>query len=1056
MGSNFSWIGSSGSFAVAKNWKDLTTPSKTGLLIPGTADTADFSTSVTAGADITGSGSVSSLTIEGTIAFDASITAGSITNAGTLTVRSGNLTAANTLVNSKRLTMAGGTVSAAYVTDTGQMELTGGTLAVSGFVGDSGTLTVAGPAVMNDTGGFAVGDAAAGGLTVSAGGTINAGYAIIGNQTGVTGTATVGGTGAAWITSGSLIIGNGGDGTLAVNNGGRVSAQLLELAAVAGLTGSVTVSGSAASVAATQVVDVGYAGTATMSVQNGATLSDVGLGEAGALAGSNGTVTVTGTGSTWTVGTSLLVGNAGTGTVSVTSHGTATAQDLAVGYLAGSNGTLKVDGAGSLVNIAHTVNIGSSGTGTLDVTNGGTLVAGTIAQLGAAAGITGSATIDGAGSLLHDLGTFNVGVSGTGALTVRNQGTLTAATLVLAAAAGSQGSVTVTDAGSLLSAASGLYVGGSATAAGGTGTLGVAAGGVVSTAAAEIWNSGVVTLTQASLLATTMTVLGTVGGSGTLTATSQITNNGTLNAGGGTLTVTGGIAGTGLLGIAAGATLLLGGPVAATQTIAFASSGAPGTLALASPLQVLAPIQGFANGDTIELVGITAAQLQYANGVLTATGPGGTVASLSLAGSYALSSFSLTQDGQGDSLISATTLGTTASVYLETHAFFSASSPWNTPIAKGATYTPVAGLAALDGGLTSWTGGNVAIYYAQPTDPLVPILYNPNTWYDLYTGAWKQSGNSAAVEQQILASSSATNPIPGNPYSTQTAGLYWNSTPSGLPASYDAWTQAPGQTLYAYVPAGALPPDNSDGQTVIIQPDGMALEALQPRRSFNGSMGFGNVQRNQRIVWPRRGRRKRAPGLDDRKLRRRGAGYRCHRGDDRPRPRNHRARIDADAGVHRPGTGVRQQFIRLFRNPADGRSPRIAVLAQSVEPRSANRLRPGTGKSGTELRHVRGRSRRRRGQRVDPERPDLAGTGELEFGGAAGSERHRSCGPACELTEEARPGLCPGAAVACSAPPARRPSGPWNPLPCPWPCSLPDARAWALPAPPWALYMFPV
>ena len=116
--------------------------------------------------------------------------------------------------------------------------------------------------MLNDTGGLAVGDAAAGMMSVSAGGTVDAGYSIIGNQAGITGNATVGGTGAAWITSGALTIGNGGNGTLAVNAGGRVSAQIVELAAVAGVTGSATISGAAASVAATQVVDVGYAGTA--------------------------------------------------------------------------------------------------------------------------------------------------------------------------------------------------------------------------------------------------------------------------------------------------------------------------------------------------------------------------------------------------------------------------------------------------------------------------------------------------------------------------------------------------------------------------------------------------------------------------------------------------------------------------------------------------------------------------------------------------------------------------------------------------------------------------
>ena len=173
--------------------------------------------------------------------------------------------------------------------------------------------------------------------------------------------------------------------------------------------------------------------------------------------------------------------------------------------------------------------------------------------------------------------------------------------------------------------------------------------------------------------------------------------------------------------------------------------------------------------------------------------------------------------------------GTSESTWLLTHNFFAASSPWNTPISTTATFSAVPNLASYATGLTSWLngGGNVSIYYAQATDPLVGVLYNANTWYDVYTGAWARSGNSAAVEKQILASSSTINPIPGNPYSTQKAALYWNSKPvSGLPAVYNKWTQT--SELYMHVPAGALPTSSSDGQTVIIQPDGTAVELYSP------------------------------------------------------------------------------------------------------------------------------------------------------------------------------------------------------------------------------------
>jgi hypothetical protein len=177
----------------------------------------------------------------------------------------------------------------------------------------------------------------------------------------------------------------------------------------------------------------------------------------------------------------------------------------------------------------------------------------------------------------------------------------------------------------------------------------------------------------------------------------------------------------------------------------------------------------------------------------------------------------------------ALTITTDASTYLETHNFFAASSPWNTPIAAGATYAPVAGISSVADGLVTWIsgGGTTAIYYAQPTDPTVEVLYNPNTWSNLDNGTWLDAGNSASVEQQIISSSETINPLPVNPYSTQVNGGDWQSV-SGV----DAWDQT--SPLYMQVPVGALPSDNSDGQTVIIQPDGEAVELYAPIKLSNG------------------------------------------------------------------------------------------------------------------------------------------------------------------------------------------------------------------------------
>lgn len=173
--------------------------------------------------------------------------------------------------------------------------------------------------------------------------------------------------------------------------------------------------------------------------------------------------------------------------------------------------------------------------------------------------------------------------------------------------------------------------------------------------------------------------------------------------------------------------------------------------------------------------------------------------------------------------------------------FFADDSPWNTKIAAGATYTAAPELATYANkyadALTSWDPDypSVAIYYAKATDPVVQVRWIGDTWSPIADGEWQRWGNSAAVDNQILSQSQATNSYPANPYSTQVADRVWNSNPSGLPSSYDRWSQTPGQVLTIHAPAGAHPASDGDGYTVIVQPDGTALEMYSPIVLGNGT-----------------------------------------------------------------------------------------------------------------------------------------------------------------------------------------------------------------------------
>lgn len=187
---------------------------------------------------------------------------------------------------------------------------------------------------------------------------------------------------------------------------------------------------------------------------------------------------------------------------------------------------------------------------------------------------------------------------------------------------------------------------------------------------------------------------------------------------------------------------------------------------------------------------------------------------------------------QAISLTTATAPTVVASDYLQSHHFFADSSPWNTKMAATTTYSAVQTIGNYPLVLTSWLkdGGNVSIYYAHNSDPVRQVLSNTHTWDHIYDGSWLRAGNNATVEQQILSSSTETNPYPANPYSTQKADLYWYN--GGLPSSYDK--ASPGPT-YAHIPDAALPTNGTDGYTVVIQPDGSALEMYSPIKLSSGN-----------------------------------------------------------------------------------------------------------------------------------------------------------------------------------------------------------------------------
>ena len=188
-------------------------------------------------------------------------------------------------------------------------------------------------------------------------------------------------------------------------------------------------------------LDVGYAGTGSLTISNGASVTTTFSNTQEYIGGptsssGNGTVTVTGASSKWTItlGSSLnvLVGDTGPGYLYITSGGTVniTRGGLIVGGDNGSNpnaaaGTLIIDGAGSTLTGVSGFSVGYQGAGTLKITNGATesFSSVTIGGPGSNASAAGTATIDGSGTQLT-VSTLKVGSVGNGTLHITNGATV--------------------------------------------------------------------------------------------------------------------------------------------------------------------------------------------------------------------------------------------------------------------------------------------------------------------------------------------------------------------------------------------------------------------------------------------------------------------------------------------------------------------------------------------------------------------------------------------------------------------------------------------------------
>ena len=525
-----------------------------------------------------------------------------------------------------------------------QLSTSYGSLAVIGGDGATGTLTIADAGVV-ELSSLAVG---------------------AGDGNGATGKLLVEGAGSTLELRGELQLGEFGTGSLQITSGAHVlldsNLPTDELGADPGDKGSISVAGVGSTFdGGIQPLYVGFGGSGSVTISNGGEISTSTRSGPSVFVGysssSSGSVTLNG--GVWSSGGEFDVGYGGTGTLLVKAGALETtslngAPGFVVGNKAESVGSATITGTASLLQSSGEFVIGNAGSGKLTISAGAVVNnglppggSGESAVIGEASGGSGTVVVTGTNSLWGIGSNLIIGDAGTGLLAIGVGGTVSAASLQMGVSG--MGAINVTGAGAELSIRGNATFGGTAKA-----TVAIGSGGLVAVGGtAEIKDSGM-TLSGGELSVTkTLTVDAAqlIKGYGTVAA-SGIINAATVQSNGGTLSFIGGITGTGKFQILAGSTLSLGSSVAAGQEAIFES--ATSKLVLGTPASFAGTLDAFVKGDTIDLSSVIASSLTYSGQTLTVHESGGAALALKFAGTYTQSSFGMTSDGHSGTFITHT------------------------------------------------------------------------------------------------------------------------------------------------------------------------------------------------------------------------------------------------------------------------------------------------------------------------------------------------------------------------------------------------------------------
>ena len=314
-----------------------------------------------------------------------------------------NLTGSSTSVS------LSGDMFVGYLGD-GTLNISGGAdvvtpqLNVATVVGASGVVNVDGDGstLTGGTQQWNIGNSGHGVVNITNGGAVSGFTSQLGSGAGSLGECLISGAGSRWISSGSFYPGRGGMGMLTVEDGGELSAAasvVLGLEA-SGYGEAVVQSGGA--ISAGSQLQIGREGVGVMTIlaQSSVTSSGVGsptftAGYLGGIAGSSGSLSISGANSEWIAQSgSAVIGFGGEGDLVIGPAGRLDSAGGFVGRNPGSMGSVTISGNSARWNSSGGVNVGlgpsgtAGGTGVVAVNGQGKLVA-PILNVGAGGTISG-------------------------------------------------------------------------------------------------------------------------------------------------------------------------------------------------------------------------------------------------------------------------------------------------------------------------------------------------------------------------------------------------------------------------------------------------------------------------------------------------------------------------------------------------------------------------------------------------------------------------------------------------------------------------------------------